>query len=179
MGLRNYLIEGVSGAGKTTVAEELQRRGHHVIHGDRALAYLGDPETGEALEWPSEGVKDMVRWRHERWIWEVSKVKSAIADQRYVRSFFCGGSRNHHHFICLFDGVFVLNIDTETLNLRLAGRLSDEFGGKPEERQLIARLHATEEDIPKNAVNIDATASVACVVQQILSKCEQAERGAD
>ena len=49
MGVRNDLIEGVSGAGKTTVAEELRRGGRHVIHGDRALAYRGDPETGEAL----------------------------------------------------------------------------------------------------------------------------------
>ena len=43
MGIKNYLIEGVSGTGKTTVAEELQRRGYHVIHGDRELSYLGDP----------------------------------------------------------------------------------------------------------------------------------------
>ena len=52
MGIRNYLIEGVSGTGKTTVAEELQRRGYHVIHGDRQFAYYGDPETGEPLDWP-------------------------------------------------------------------------------------------------------------------------------
>ena len=46
MGRRNYLIEGVSGAGKTAVATELQRRGYQVIHGDRELVYRGDPETG-------------------------------------------------------------------------------------------------------------------------------------
>ena len=50
MGVRNYLIEGVSGAGKTTVAEELQRRGYHVVHCDRILAYLGHPETGARLD---------------------------------------------------------------------------------------------------------------------------------
>jgi len=50
MGVRNYLIEGVSGTGKTAVAEEIQRRGYHVIHGDRELAYHGDPETGEPLD---------------------------------------------------------------------------------------------------------------------------------
>ena len=178
MGLRNYLIEGVSGAGKTAVAEELQRRGHHVIHGDRVLAYLGDPATGEALDGPAEGVTDSVRWRHERWIWDVGKVRSAVADQGHARSFFCGGSRNHRQFLGLFDGVFVLDIDTETLNRRLATRPSDEFGGRPEERQLIARVHATKEDLPKGAVSIDATASVARVVEEILSKCEEAERGA-
>ena len=179
MGLRNYLIEGVSGAGKTAVAEELQRRGHHVIHGDRELAYLGDPETGEALEAPApESVTDSVRWRHERWIWNVNKVKSVVADQSHAQSFFCGGSRNHHHFSHLFDEVFVLNVDADTLNLRLAARPEDEFGGNPNERELIARLHATNEDIPKNAMNIDATAPVTRVVDDILSKCGEPARGA-
>jgi hypothetical protein len=46
MGMRNYLIEGVSGTGKTSVCNELQRRGYHAINGDRELAYQGDPETG-------------------------------------------------------------------------------------------------------------------------------------
>ena len=49
VGVRNYLVEGVSTAGKTTVATELERRGHHVVHGDRVLAYQGDPVTGAPL----------------------------------------------------------------------------------------------------------------------------------
>jgi hypothetical protein len=52
MGVKNYLIEGVSGAGKTAVCRELQRRGHHAINGDRELAYLGDSETGK----PTDGL---------------------------------------------------------------------------------------------------------------------------
>jgi broad-specificity NMP kinase len=31
MGIRNYLIEGVSGTGKTSVCNELQRRGYYAI----------------------------------------------------------------------------------------------------------------------------------------------------
>jgi predicted ATPase len=30
MGIKNYLIDGVSCAGKTTVCNELQRRGYHI-----------------------------------------------------------------------------------------------------------------------------------------------------
>jgi adenylate kinase family enzyme len=178
MGFRNYLIEGVSGSGKTAVAEELQRRGYHVIHGDRALAYLGDPETGEALAWPAGREAGRARWRHDHWIWDVNKVKSAIADPSETQSFFCGGSRNHRHFIHLFDGVFVLDIDSETLDLRLLGRPKEEFGGTPEERQVIAHAQATKEDIPNPAVNIDASAAVTRIVNEILSKCYEAERGA-
>ena len=47
MGIRNYLIEGLSGTGKTSVCNELQRRGYHAIHGGDELAYQGDPETGD------------------------------------------------------------------------------------------------------------------------------------
>ncbi|RVN73421.1 nucleoside kinase, partial [Sinorhizobium meliloti] len=44
MGIKNYLIEGDSGTGKTSVGTELERRDYHVVHGDRVLAYVGDPE---------------------------------------------------------------------------------------------------------------------------------------
>jgi len=173
MGIKNYLIEGVSGTGKTTVAEELQRRGYHVIHGDRELSYRGDPETGEPLDGPPpESVRDSVAWRHEHWIWNVGKVKSLAADRRHVRTFFCGGARNLHHFADLFDAVFVLDVDLDTLNRRLAARPEDEFGGKPDERDLIRRLHATKGDVPKGGVVIDATAPVERVVDAILEKCD-------
>lgn len=177
MGVRNYLIEGGSGTGKTTVAEELQRRGHHVIHGDRVLAYHGDPETGQPLDMPSHGsVTDNVTWGYEHWIWPVGEVKSLVADQRNPISFFCGHSRNFHQFIDLFDEVFVLDVDLATLNRRLSGRPDDEFGGKPAERELIARMRATKEDMPMGGVVIDAAAPLEHVVDEILSKCRGAHQ---
>jgi broad-specificity NMP kinase len=164
MGIRNYLIEGVSGTGKTSACNELQRRGYHAIHGDRELAYRGDPETGE----PREG------FAHEHHIWHVDKVRALVANQDEAVTFFCGGSRNFSKFIDLFDGVFVLEVDLDTLNRhtlnrRLDERPDDEWdGGKPMERELIARLHQTKEDIPKNGIVIDATAPIAHVVDEIL-----------
>jgi hypothetical protein len=179
MGVRNYLIEGVSGTGKTTVAEELQRRGYHVIHGDRELSYVGNPETGEPLDGPPrEGVTDNVTWGYEHWIWPVDKVKSQVADQRNAISFFCGGSRNFSRFIDLFDGVFVLEADLDTLNRRLVLRPEDEFGGRPSERELTARVHATKEGTPKGGIAIDATAPLERVVDEILSNCREADQGA-
>ncbi|MEF0942305.1 AAA family ATPase [Rhizobium sp. BR 362] len=172
MGIRNYLIEGVSGTGKTSVATELQRRGYHVIHGDRELAYQGDPQTGEPPVGSAQGENILdVTFRHEHHLWDVGKVKSLVADGSHSVSFFCGGSRNFHQFIDLFDGIFVLDVDSDTLKRRLANRPEDEFGGKPVERDMVLRLHATKEGIPRNATTIDATAPLASIVDDILSKC--------
>jgi broad-specificity NMP kinase len=176
MGIRNYLIEGGSGTGKTTVAEELQRRGYHVLHGDRELAYRGDPKTGEPLEEPAyKSEMEKAIWRHMHGLWDVNKVKSVIADHSMEMSFFCGGCRNFSHFIDLLDGVFVLEVgDLDTIYRRIDERVArdpTDFGGKPEEKELVARLHKTKEGIPKSGAIIDATAPLDHVVDEILSKC--------
>jgi thymidylate kinase len=149
MGRRNYLIEGVSGAGKTAVCTELQRRGYQAVHGDRELVYRGDPETGLPTA-PQTGTPTAA-WVSEHQIWDVEK------------------------FIDLFDGVFVLEVDLDTMNRRIDERVAldpTDFGGKPEERELAVRLHQTKEDIPKNGIVIDATAPLARVVDEILRLSE-------
>jgi gluconate kinase len=161
MGVKNYLIDGVSCAGKTTVCDELQRRGYHAVHGDRELAYWGNLKTGE----PVAGSAD----EHRAWIWDVEKVRALVADKSYAATFFCGGSRNSDSFIGLFDEVFVLEIDLDTLNRRLAARPEDEWGGTASEGESFARFqHATKEYLPKNAITIDATAPLSKIVDTIL-----------
>ncbi len=167
MGKRNYLIEGVSGTGKTTVGTELQRRGYQVIHGDNELAYRGDPKTG--LPMTPKTDTPMVIWLSKHWIWDVDKVKAYIANQEEAVTFFCGGSRNFAKFIDLLDGVFVLDVDLDTMNWRIDERVArdpTDFGGKPEERELAVRLHQTKEDVPKNGIIIDATRTLARVVDE-------------
>lgn len=156
MGVRNVLVEGVSGTGKTTVCRELVRRGHHAINGDTELAYQGDPVTGVPTDTASH-------WHH---LWSPDRVRAAVADHRHPVTFFCGGSRNTARLVDLFDAVLVLQVDADTLNRRLDAR-PDEFGHDREERALVLRLHRTGEDTPAG-VAIDATQPVERVVDQIL-----------
>jgi adenylate kinase family enzyme len=172
VGVRNYLIEGLSGAGKTAVATELQRRGYQAIHGDRELAYRGDPETG--LPIAPETDTPTVVWISDHHIWDVEKVKTYVANKDEAVTFFCGSSRNFSQFIDLLDGVFLLEVDWDTANRRIDERVAldpTDFGGKPEEREFIGRLYATKEQVPKNATSIDATAPIARVADDILTKC--------
>jgi adenylate kinase family enzyme len=173
MGMRNYLIEGVSGAGKTAVCTELQRRGYQAIHGDRELVYRGDPETGIPTD-PETGTPTAT-WMSQHQIWDVERVKALVANQDEAVTFFCGGSRNFSKFIELFDGVFVLEVDLDTSLRRIDERVAldpTDFGGKPEERELAVRLHHTKEDIPNNGIIIDATAPLARVVDEILRQSD-------
>src|SRR6476620_3070913 len=106
MGKRNYLVEGVSGAGKTAVCTELQRRGYQAIHGDRELAYQGDPETGT----PTAGLphERLATFISEHHIGHVEKVQALVAHQDAAVTFFCGGAMNFAKFVEVFDGVFIL-----------------------------------------------------------------------
>ncbi len=163
MGVKNYLVEGVSCTGKTSVCDELLRRGYHAIHGDRELAYWGDPETGEPLDTSA----------HEHWIWDVEKVRALVADRSHSATFLCGGSRNLDRFIDLLDGIFILEIDLDTLNRRLALRPDNEWGDSASDGEFNARRqHATKQGVPENSVTIDATASIVQVVNAILKKCQ-------
>lgn len=136
----------------------LHRRGHHAIHGDRELSYQGDPETGVATDTHA----------HEHHIWNIGKVEALVKSRDAPITFFCGGSRNFSHFIGLFDGVFILEVDRETLLRRLEARSADEWGGREAERALIVHLHHTKEDVPAQGMVIDATRPLALVVDEII-----------
>jgi len=127
----------------------------------RELAYWGNPETGEPVD---DGAAE-----HRAWLWNVEKVRALVADQNHAATFLCGGSRNSDRFIDLLDGAFVLEIDLNTLNRRLASRPEDEWGGTASEGESFARLqHATKVALPMDAIVVDATAPLSRVVDTIL-----------
>lgn len=157
MAKRNYLVEGGSGTGKSSVCRELRKRGYQAVDGDNELAYQGDPETGHRTE----------GFGHENHIWDVAEVREIAADTTEEIAFFCGGSRNFTKFLDVFDLVIVLDVDTATLKRRLADREADDWGGNDEQKEFILRLHATKEDIPEGTV-IDTARPLDEVVDAIL-----------
>src|SRR6185369_7578866 len=111
---RNYLIERVAGTRNNLGMPRAAPTRLRSIHGDRELRYQGRPTTFSSPE-----------IRHEHNLWDVEKVQRLAANQDDEVTFFCGSSRNFKQFIDLFDEIFSLDVDAETLNEQLDSRPDD------------------------------------------------------
>ncbi len=158
--MNNYLIEGLSGTGKTTVCQELKRRGYKTIEADDDFGFYGDPITGL----PTKNKHQL------NWIWDKKKVSEVLSNTKEV-VFVCGGAMNQDECMSYFKKVFTLSIDDQTLRDRLLNRTNNDFGKHPDDlaRQLEWNNGTIEYAKQRGTILIDATKSVHAVVDEILS----------
>jgi len=145
MARRNYLVEGLSGAGKSSVYEELIRRGYKAISTDRAWKRN---HRGTSL-------------------WDEQKAVSELERPEPDVLFVCGSGGNRDRFLPYFTKTFNLRIDDDTMRRRLQGRTNNEFGKQPEELELMLTLNRSDEK-PAGAIDVDATEPLEQVVDELL-----------
>src|SRR4051794_28440444 len=112
MARRNYLVEGLSGAGKSSVYEELIRRGYRAVSTDRAWKRHADPETRLA---GGPGRLGNAVWDQDKALRELESPEPDVL-------FVCGSSGNRDDFLPHFARVFNLRIDDDTMRRRLEER---------------------------------------------------------
>jgi gluconate kinase len=151
---RNYLVEGLSGAGKSSVYEELIRRGYKAISTDRAWKVPADADTGLEV-------------RPMRWVWDEQRAVNELERPEPEVLFVCGSSSNRDDFLPYFTKVFNLRIDDDTMRRRLEERTNNDFGKQPEELELMLTLNRSEER-PAGAIDVDATQPLEQVVAELL-----------
>src|SRR5688572_12735384 len=113
-----YLITGNPGSGKSTLARELSRRGLIAIDADD-LAFWADGD-GRPVDQPADADDD---WRlAHRWVWSRTRIMQAVttAGGDANSTFILGIARNQGEMLDIFDKVFLLVIDEDTQNARLA-----------------------------------------------------------
>ena len=157
MAKRNYLVEGLSGTGKSSVYEELIRRGYMAISTDRAWSYSADPDTGL----PGGPIG------HDTWMWDQPRAVSELERPEPDVLFVCGSSRNRDHFLPHFTKIFNLRIDDDTMRRRLEGRTEDDWPLGPEGVELMLELNQSDEG-PAGAIDVDATHPLNQVVDELL-----------
>ena len=156
MAKRNYLVEGLSGAGKSSVYEELIGRGYKAISTDRAWK-RSDPDAGL----PGG------RAQYANSMWDEQKAVGELESPEPDVLFVCGSSRNRDRFLPYFTKIFNLRIDDDTMRRRLHERTNNDFGKQPEELELMLRLNRSDEK-PAGAIDVDATQPLDQVVDEVL-----------
>jgi adenylate kinase family enzyme len=166
-----YLITGVAGSGKTTVANEFISRGYNAYDMDTVpgLCSWQELSTGQTVE---RNPEPSVEWFEKyNWSWNEKKVREILNQRESI--FLCGFGANQDKFYALFTKVFLLTGDVNTLFQRISNRPTDEldFGKHPGERAIILKKRAElSRDLAKlGALEIDSVRPIAEVVDEILA----------
>ncbi len=126
------LITGMSGTGKSSVLDELARRGHRVVDTD----YGGWTEEVSTTDGrPLEPI-----WREDR-------IAALLTEHADGALFISGTVANQGTFYPRFDAVVLLSAPADVILERVARRDTNDYGKSHEERMLILDDFATVEPL--------------------------------
>jgi dephospho-CoA kinase len=167
------LVAGISGAGKSAVCVELQKRGYEAHDTDLDdNAVWVNRETGEVTPGQASRSASSPEWfeNHE---WRVVPERvEALAERASARTvFLCGMPANEHEVSHLFSRVIYLSIDAQTIRDRVTSRTTNNFGKAEHEMAAILdwREVAEEEHRQSGAVVVDATRPLSQVVDDVVT----------
>ena len=166
-------VTGIAGAGKSAVCKELAIRGFETHEGDDGLSAFYDNVTGDQIKRPVDVAERTLEWRSKN-TWKMSRdkllqLKSSSTDKPV---FVCGVSSNEDEYLDLFDMVFALMVDVDTLKQRINDRDDNSFGKLPHEMETIMEWQQGVDDHYRKvgAQIIDAVKPLNEVVDEILAE---------
>src|SRR5262245_33802659 len=141
----------MSGTGKSTALAELQRRGFDVV----------DTDDGDWTVWSDEDGGHV--WREDR-------MGELLRRRRDVTLYVSGTVSNQGRFYRSFDAVVLLSAPVDVLLGRIAGRTTNDYGMRDEERALILAHVAEVEPLLRATCTheIDAMKAVDDVVAALV-----------
>ena len=137
------LITGMSGTGKTTLLDELRRRGRRCVDTDYE-------------EWTAPDGR-----------WDEARMDRLLASEHHV--IVAGTVDNQGRFYDRFEYVVLLSAPLDVLLARVSGRASNPYGTRPADRVEIEHyLRTVEPQLRRGAtVELDATRSTGELSDEI------------
>ena len=162
-------ITGCSGAGKTTIAAVLARRGLAAIDADDdPLLARSVDAVGRVAEEPEE--PDFAWLSQHSWAWNPARLDELIRAAAPATLYVCGGADNELEMADRFTQVFLLEIDEPTMLARLDTRQDNDWGRIGDTRDYLRRKLPELQDRLRafGAIPIDARQPLDQVVDAIL-----------
>ena len=165
------MITGGSGAGKSTIAAVLARRGLTSIDADYdpVLSRFVDP-AGLVVERPA--APDFAWIARRSWQWDPGRLDELIRAAAPATLYVCGYAANQLELADRFSQVFLLEIDEPTMLVRLDARQDNEWGRAGDSREYLRRLRPEYQNRLRasGAIPIDATQPLGQAAAAILSR---------
>lgn len=166
-------ITGMPSSGKSTIRQELQRKGFVAYGGaEDGLAAFFNNETGERTDWVKSSDRTSEWNKHHTWKIPRKTIEELRQNSEGKTVFLCAVTRNDKDELWdLFDTVIALTINEDTLKHRLATRTNNDVGkSKHELEVLIERQKTAKAEYEKlGAYLVDATRPIDQVVEEIIN----------
>jgi adenylate kinase family enzyme len=165
--VRAFLITGNPGSGKSTLAAELSRRGQTAIDADDLASW--EDGSGMPVDPPAH-VDEAWQLAH-RWVWARARIEAvtAASDRRNEVVFVCGIARNQEQMLDLFERVFLLVIEADAQDARLAQATSPQRTEGVKQQIREGRPVFQAKVLAAGAMPLDATASPAFLADRVLA----------
>ena len=166
--MKNYLITGVAGTGKSTVAKELSRRGYAAYDTEEGFSYYIDKRTGQRCAYPKNPSPEWYD-THER-VFDEKILMNLLKKHAEEPLFIACITANQAKYYDQFDKIFLLTAPDDVITHRLGTRTNNYFGRHPLDLQRVIGRHQQFDDELKalGAVTVDSTWPLDQVVQTIL-----------
>ena len=171
--MNKIYITGISGTGKTTIAEELKRRGYHAISIDETVGLCSwkNRETNERFVGDATLNKEFTDTH--KWICDIELLKEHMGtDSKTV--FVLGMASNRDEIADLFDKVLLLQCKPETFLHRLNTRTNNSFGRDESiQNHMLEWYESFENKMLKNgAISINTDRPINEVVDEVIKQAE-------
>ena len=175
--MNKFCITGIPGVGKSSVIEELNKKGITSFDVDamEGLCHWKHEPSGERVEYYPGIGKDWLD-RHE-YFCDIEKLKDILNKCNGI-VVAAGIVSNQDEFLGLFDKVFLLHCDEETFLHRLDTRTNHHFAkDKSEQEHVLGYYKEFENDmINHGAVSIKTNAPLKDVVDKIISEIQKTNK---
>jgi gluconate kinase len=166
------LITGCSGAGKSTIAAVLARRGLASIDADDDPSLARFVDSGGAVVVEEPAAPDLAWLARHSWAWNPARLDELIRASAPATLYVCGGADNELELADRFTHVFWLEIDEPTMLARLDARRDyHDWGRIGDTREYLRRRLPEIQDRLRafGAIPMDARQPLDQVVDAILS----------